>query len=411
MLPADGSRGSRSGWVALVPLLLFAAGASAEVWVLCEVGSGDVLIAEEIDESRQRVMDGPFPGSRTATVWIEESCPARRCGASGSCLTGEPPPPRSSRSEDWMVVCDPSSGAVGVVESPPPAGFVPLRGADGTASGRLDRARARAWATASCPSGECTPEGGCASAAADAASPSAGGWVAGEVSSVTLSRAGASPGAVAGPTAGPAGSSGPPSANLSPLVSNTKAAAEGCNYPAALASIDQMANFDPQHPFLVANREKLRSLARRQEKTEETIWQASSALQAGDLKRSRAIAQTAADTAVSCQNQAVATLLNGIDTAIRQTRELKSLERRRVAASLLPGLVSLSHALSGAQSGAPIDVDALIAETAAAFGADLPLNALDPCTFKYQYPDTSSLEPTCACPGYRFDPGQFRCVN
>ncbi len=326
-------RAARFGSGAVALALLLAAPSVAEVWVLCDVGSGDVEVEEAVDEGRHAVMEGPLPGRRTAGVWVEENCPARRCNAEGRCAE--------------------------------------------------------------------------AGAATD-------GWVAGEVTSVTLS---APPEAVpptprvGGPGAGPGGSAGPPTADLSPLINNTKAAAKGCNFPVALVSVDHMANFDPQHPFLVANRDNLRSLARRQRRTEETVWQSSSALQGGDLKGARVIAQAAADTAVSCQSPAVAALLDGIDVAIKQTRELKTLKRRQAASRLLPGLIGLSNALIGAQSGVPIDVEALMANTAATFGADLPLNVLDPCAFKYDYRDTSSLEPACSCAGYEFDPQRFRCAR
>ena len=216
---------------------------------------------------------------------------------------------------------------------------------------------------------------------------------------------------VAAPLAGPGGPAGPSAADLSPLVNNTKAAAKGCNFPAALASVDHLANFDRQHPFLVTNRNNLRSLARRQRQTEQTIRQAGSALQAGNLKGALATAQAAAGTAVSCQSQPLAALLDGINTAIQQERQLKHQKRRQAAGRLLPALVGLSNAMIGAQSGVPIDPEALIVTTAASLGAKLPLNAVDPCAFKYEYRDRASVEPVCTCSGYRFDAGQFRCVG
>ena len=259
------------GAVALA--LLVAAPSLADVWVLCDVASGEVVLEEDVDGARHVVMDGPLPGPRTAAVWIEENCPGRRCRSSGTCGEAEAPPLASGGA--WLVVCDARSGAVGVMEAPPPAGFLLLPGRDGAARQHADRGQAQAWAQENCPSGRCDAEGQCAEAGAVIGSQSAsGGWAAGEVTSVTLSSpAGAARAAppVAGRAAGP-GSPGPSVADLSPLVNNTKAAAKGCNYPAALASVDHLANFDPQHPFLVANRDNLRSLSRRQRQTEKAVW-------------------------------------------------------------------------------------------------------------------------------------------
>jgi hypothetical protein len=195
------------------------------------------------------------------------------------------------------------------------------------------------------------------------------------------------------------------------LINNTKAAAEGCNYAAALSSIDHMTNFDPKHPFYVANRDRLRRLARRQRQTERTVWQASSLLSGGDLKGARDVARTAADTAVSCQNQAVAVLLDGIDIAIKQEREARQQANRKAAAALLPSLVDLSRALSGGATEPTDDSNALAQSAAATFGLQLPTAAADPCAFKYEYRNKWNTEPVCTCDGYVFDTRTFRCVR
>jgi hypothetical protein len=195
------------------------------------------------------------------------------------------------------------------------------------------------------------------------------------------------------------------------LVNTTKAAARGCSYSAALSSIDHMANFDPDHPFYVANRDKLNGLAKRQRQTEQTVWRASSLLSSGDLKGARKVARLAADTAVSCQNQAVSVLLDGIDRAIKQKREAQQQANRQNAAALLPGLVDLSRALSGGAAGPAPNAGALAASTAAAFNIELPANAADPCAFNYEYKTKWDPQPVCTCIGYTFDPSRFRCVQ
>ena len=171
-----------------------------------------------------------------------------------------------------------------------------------------------------------------------------------------------------------------------------------------------MTNFDPDHPWLEANLEKLRGLGRRQTATEQTIWQASSALSSGDLKRARNLALAAADTALSCQSEAVSGLVRGIDTALQQKRAVRDANRRKAAAALLPGLIDLSRVLSGAASaGVQPSSEALAGSTAQILGVTLP-GGLDPCAFTFEYRDLSRLRPACNCAGYVFDPGQFRCV-
>ena len=105
-------RGARVGPGAVVLALLLATPSFAEVWILCDVGSSEVVVEETVDESRYVVMEGPLPGPRTAVVWLEENCPARRCFSSGACAGAEAAPPSAGA---WLVVCEPRSGAVGVM--------------------------------------------------------------------------------------------------------------------------------------------------------------------------------------------------------------------------------------------------------------------------------------------------------
>jgi hypothetical protein len=391
----------------LLLVLLGATAANSQVYVVCQVGSGEVLIERSLDENRHVLMEGPLPGERTANIWIEENCPDRSCTESGAC--GIQGATRSSGGQ-WLVVCDLRSGSVGTVQAPPPSGFLLLPGRDGFARQHPSRESASAWGEQNCPSWRCDNHGACVATGGSTGS----GWVAGELTSKTLSSDHAStpPSAREKSAWGPTGSvGGPPAADLSPLIQNTRTAAGGCSYPAALASVEQMANFDPEHPWYVANRDKIWRLAERQRQTEQTIWLASSALQANNWNRARELAFAAANIAVSCQAPAVSSLLGGIDTAIKQIQEHKQLKRQQAASRLLPGLISLSNAMIGAQSGVPVNVEALIAEVGPSMGLDLPLGTIEPCAFNYAYPSESGMTPECSCGGYRFDPGQFRCVR
>lgn len=266
---------------------------------------------------------------------------------------------------------------------------------------------AETWVAESCPSLRCAKGKGCVAAAVERS----GGWVAGEVTSVTLSGGGGVGAASPAGGGAPAGSAAPGSGELAPFVETAKAAAASCAFESALTVAEQMTRFDPNDPWLVANLPKLKRLAERQRTTEATVWQASAALSSGDLKRARKLAGTAADNAVSCQSQAVGELVRGIDAAIAAEREARSADRRRAAAALLPGLVDLSRALSGAAAGpAPVPGVAVPPPSFGA-GARGAAGAPDPCAFKYAYKTAFSVEPICTCPGYRFDARQLRCVR
>jgi hypothetical protein len=302
---------------------------------------------------------------------------------------------------DWFVVCDAATGAVVLDEAGAREGRERLAGPfPGPRS-------AETWVVESCSSLRCARGKGCVAAAAEGS----GGWVAGEVTSVTLSGEG---GAGAAPAAGgstPVGPAAPDSGELAPFVETAKAAAAGCSFESALMVAEQMTRFDPNDPWLVANLPKLKRLAERQRTTEATVWQASAALSSGDLKRARKLAGTAADNAVSCQSQAVGELVRGIDAAIAADREARSADNRRAAAALLPGLVDLSRALSGV-AGVPASARGVaVLPPSVGGGTRSAPGAPDPCAFQYAYKTALSVEPICTCPGYRFDARQLRCVR
>lgn len=399
--------------------------AAAEWYVACDVATGAVVMGETGAAEGREVLAGPFPGERTARAWVEESCPSLRCARGRGCVASAAPTPTAA---GWLAVCDPVTGRVGIARDAVPPGRLALSIADGGTGPHASESIARSWVDYHCPTWRCSDRGACAragAAAPPAARPAAppagtgGGWVAGEVTSVTLSGAegaGSSPVAARGPAgpegpAGSAGPAGPPSADLSPIVETAKAAAAGCSFEAAKMAAEQMKLFDPADPWLVANLPKLERLAERQRTTEQTVWAASSALSSGDLKRARTLARTAADNAVSCQSQAVGELVRGIDAAIAAQQQARQAENRRAAAALLPGLIDLSRALSGAAAG-----------PAPARGGGVPppsyggvpaaaLGVADPCAFQFVYKSKWSVEPVCTCAGYRFDARQFKCVR
>jgi hypothetical protein len=189
-------------------------------------------------------------------------------------------------------------------------------------------------------------------------------------------------------------------------VDTAVAAAEACNYPAALATADHLTRFDPEHPWLVANHARLRRLAERQRTAEQSVWQAASALEAGKLKRARDLAAAAADEAVSCQHAVVAQLLDGIETAMAQERELRSARNRQAAAAMLPGLLDLARVASGGQAqGAAPATGSQAPSPATTHPVTLP----DACAFRYEYRNQWNFEPVCTCAGYVFNLQTHRC--
>ena len=149
-------------------------------------------------------------------------------------------------------------------------------------------------------------------------------------------------------------------------------------------------------------------LAARQRSTEAAVWQSSVALQSGDLKRARRLAESASSTAVTCQNQAVSALLKGIDSAIELRRRERRAKSRQAAAALLPSLIGLSRAISGQQGTSASTIGIHSASPAT---NTLPTAVVDPCAFKYEYRNKWTFEPVCTCPGYAFNVRTFRCTK
>ena len=387
--------------------------AAAEWYVGCDRGSGAIVLGESLDEELVVVVSGPFAGRRTARFWVDENCPGDRCAETGPCSIAAA---RAEPDLGWLPVCDPTTGEIDLVKPPlsPGARVLVVEGA--AQSLHDDEAEGRVWISRVCPTWRCDAQGRCLHSTAEQAardgSQPGGGWVAGELSSVSLSDGGSSPPTAQTPSVVgvPARPSDLGSPDLGPLINNAGAAVDACNYRAALASADHMLNFDPSHPWLAANHDRLRTLARRQQTTEQILVQASSELSANNLKKARKLASTAADTALSCQSEVVGGLIRGIDTAIAQRQALRQAKRTQAVAAMLPGLISLSRVVSGAASaGVSPDANALVAATAETLGLSLP-GGVDPCAFRYEYRDVSHVQPACTCTGYVFDTRQFRCI-
>jgi hypothetical protein len=172
-----------------------------------------------------------------------------------------------------------------------------------------------------------------------------------------------------------------------------------------------MAGIEPGNPWLEANHDRLRQLSARQRATEEAVWRASAQLEGGELKRARETVLEAADTAVSCQLQGVSTLLTRIDETIAHQRAEKDAARRRAAGRILAGLLVLNNAMTdqynatGEVSFSDLGVSTL-ESVASAIGGPV-----DPCGFKYGFPDASTTQPVCSCAGYTYDPATFRCTR
>ena len=339
--------------------------AASESWyVACDTGSKLVLVTQSVDGTARMTMAGPLPSRRTAEIWLAESCPGALCDEQGRCAE-EPPADEGTTGGDW-VAGEVRSETVGTTTDGPAA---------------------------------------------------ATGWVAGEVTSVSLDGGPGGSAAVAGPAGptGPAGPAGPGGDDLQPLMDNALVAVEACNFHAALLTADHVVNFDPAHPWLVANHDRLRNLARRQQATEDAVWQASSALSAGDLKKARKLAQAAADTSVSCQSRAVSDLLAGIDAAIAHKKQVNAAKTSAAMAAMLPGLIDLANTAIAVQNGTPAPPSTSGSYGglggATSYGAAPAVSVPDPCAFKYEYRNVWNTEPVCTCPGYRFDATQHRCVR
>ena len=342
-------------WVASILAIVPSGFATATSWhVVCDVTTGKVIVTDVVSTQHHRLLGGPLPSRRTAEMWLAEHCTRDGCDT-GPC---SPTTDREPETNEWV------------------AGEVTSRDGD---MGSGD------------------------------------GWVAGEVQSETLSA----PTQLAGPTrsVGPRGPTGPTGRGrdaLQPLIDNASVAVDHCNFNAALLTADHMVNFDPEHPWLKANHQRLRELAQRQRGTEEVVWQASAELQSGNFKKARKLAQAAADNAVSCQSRAVSELLRGIETAIEQRRQMRSAKNRTAMAALLPGLLDLANAAIANSNGvAPSSSSPVPGQAIApsAGGWNLSYTPPDPCAFKYEYRNVWNPEPSCTCPGYRFDGTRHQCVK
>lgn len=314
----------------------------------------------------------------------------------------------------WRVRCDAASGEVTAVEGPAASGEILL------ADGFPGPSTARAWIEENCPSARCDAEGKCAATeparsgpterptaparAAENAAGAGGGWEAGEVVDLAGGRAAERRSSLA-----PSGPLPPAAADLSVLVSTAHAAADACRYDAARAVAEQMAEFDPGHPFLAANGEKLRGLASRQKRTESAVWRAAQLLEQQNFKEARKVAREAASSSLGCQTVAVSQLASGIEQADARLRAERSIENRRAAAALLVPLIALANTLqSEGTAVAPGGVPVLPAGAGVgAAGGAAPTHR---CAFDYAYPSKWSVEPICRCAGWRFEARQFRCV-
>jgi len=395
--------------ITIVAVLIAAPGTAAEWYVLCDRSTDQLKVDRTPDGPGLELVAGPFPGVRTAGMWVQDHHPDGRCPPAAP----QPSPPLPTETPvvtsegPWVALCTRATGSVELIRGSRPAGTMVLWGDRIAPSLFAERSVASSWVSSVCPSWRCDASGRCVQGLPPRPpTPIPARWVAADLSSTVhpLSQAVETPAsAVAGPTT----VLGPGGADLRPLIDTAIAAAKGCAYPTALASADHLTNFDPVHPWLVANHSTLQDLAARQQATERSTWQASASLRAGELKRARELAERAADTAVSCQARAVSALLDGIDTAIEQNRAARNAARSRAASAMLPALVDLAGMISGAQAGT-VQFDGAAATEIA---TSLMPTALDLCAFQLEYRDPSSLVPICTCSGYNYDATQFRCVR
>jgi hypothetical protein len=399
----------RSAVAAFVALAAATAGA-VDWYVVCDESTNLVKLVEAADRGGSRVLQGPFPGARTAGMWVQENAPDGRCpgipaGEFGRSLeTGR-------HVVSWIAVCAPSTGTIEVVQGDPPAGWVALTASGGGRPTHPDRATADTWARTVCPTWRCDALGRCATGSAYVTPPPPRGrWIASPLVSTRLGDAAAGGTHPVGRSPSqPTTALAPRAANLDPLIKTATNAVKNCSYRAALAAADHMTNFDDNHPWLVANHGTLRELAFRQRATESMAVKAGSALKNGDLKQARELAERAADSAVGCQTLLVSQLLQGIDAAIVQDKARRNAANRRAAAAMLPGLINLANVISGVEAGTVEWTPETASSVATSF---MPGGtSVDLCAFQLQYSDPNSVVPTCTCAGYRYDAASFRCVR
>jgi hypothetical protein len=418
----------RAAALFVVSLAWTSAMALDEVRVFCDPTTGEITVGSAGAGGGLLAMTDVLPGARTAEIWVDESCPTRRCDSAGRCvLTDSDVDP-----EGWYVLCNLGSGDIGLVQGAVPAGFSVMTGPVAT------EGQATEWVEASCPSWSCRPPGECTDSAvstgADRAQPASElareaastGWTAGRVTiatgssdrrTVALGSGGWTVGEVVtgastGSSAGYSDVVGPhqTSLDLRPLINAARVSVAACAYPTALANADQMARFDPSNPWLEANHERLRQLAQRQRNTEQAIWLASTQLAAGKLKDARKTVFDAADMAVACQDEAVSLLLNRIDEVMAHRKAERWANNGRVFGDLLAGLFVVNQAVSAHYGGTPTATGAGAAPVVAVVGGTAD-GAADPCSFNYSYPNVWVTEPACGCSGYHFDPTKLRCVR
>ena len=120
-------------------------------WVFCEKRTGTVVYGKYPDRGKHIIMEGPFPGQRTAEKWIMDNCPRARCTVDGKCAT------TPARGGDHCVICDRETGTITFSSHKPKS----LRYAV-MAEGLRGEPEARLWLEQNCPTKLCTPDGTCA---------------------------------------------------------------------------------------------------------------------------------------------------------------------------------------------------------------------------------------------------------
>ncbi len=207
----------------------------ADWYALCERETGSVVVGESPEEDRYQVLAGPFPGRRTAGMWIEDHHPDHRCTAPVSGPHGNAA--LSADGEEWLAVCSQMTHEVELVQKAPPSGYLVLLVNNFQPTLHPDSTTARNWTDSVCPAWRCDSMGRCMTdPTANDPGAASGGWTAGSLTSVTLdSDATAAP-----QTSRAISMAGPGRADLSPLIDTATAAAMSCAYPAALADTDHM---------------------------------------------------------------------------------------------------------------------------------------------------------------------------
>jgi RHS repeat-associated protein len=126
--------------------------ADAYKWyALCNKKTGEVTYGKYSDPTKHIVMDGPFPGPRTARQWIEKNCPNWRCTIDGLCATT----PAPTGVEGWYVLCRKQTGSVTIGKQSDIIKHIIMAGPF------LGEPDARNWIAENCPNRRCTNQGQC----------------------------------------------------------------------------------------------------------------------------------------------------------------------------------------------------------------------------------------------------------